>query len=615
MVTFKTLFKHPITTQYPEQRLTISRRERGTVLAWSAEKCTGCYTCEHACPHDCIDIVTPEQGEKWTGQAPCTHRCPARVDAARYIRSIAEGKPGEAVAVIREKIPFPSVCAYVCAHPCETACNRGPIDEPISIRKLKRYAVDNDSGEWRNMVKRAQLTGKSAAVIGAGPAGLTVAYYLARKGHAVTVFESLPSPGGMMKVGIPDYRLPPGILEADIKEIENAGAVIKTGVHVDSPHKLLQEGYDAVFVGVGAHKAMPLGVPGETEPGVLGGVDFLREVNLGIPVKLGKRVAIVGGGNTAIDCARTAIRMGASEVSLVYRRTRAEMPAAPEEVEEAVEEGVKLVFLAAPSKVLRTDEKLILECIRMKLGPEDSSGRRKPEPIQGSEYPIELDNIISAVSQSPILPKSFAMTADKGSRLIVDPETLAASAGIFAGGDDVLGPATVIEAIAHGRTAASSIDKYLGGNGDITEILANPEKVAERTGGPLEDFRPKGEAISHEKRLHTFEGVEIGWSNEDALRECSRCLRCDISYKPEKWQLKGGRCIYCGLCVEACPFDALFMGYEYERNTYTVAEQTLEKEALLTPQVRRGSGYLHPELARELPIQSLLLDTDKREKK
>jgi ferredoxin len=359
---------------------------------------------------------------------------------------------------------------------------------------------------------------------------------------------------------------------------------------------------------------MPLGVPGETELGVLGGVDFLREVSLKLPVKLGKRVAIVGGGNTAIDCSRTAVRMGVSEVSLIYRRTRVEMPAAPEEVEEAVDEGVMLVFLAAPTKVIRTEGKLFLECVRMKLGAEDSSGRRKPEPVKGSEYLTELDNIISAVSQSPVVPKSFAMAADKGSRLVVDPDTLTASAGIFAGGDDVLGPATVIECIAHGKLAAASMDKYLGGSGDITEILTDPELTPGRIGGPLEAFRPAGETITHEKRLHTFEGVEIGWGEKDALRECSRCLRCDLAYKPEKWQLKGGRCIYCGLCVEACPFDALFMGYEYERNTYKVADQTLEKEDLLTPDRRRASGYMHPEIARELPVQSLLLDTDKHRK-
>jgi NADPH-dependent glutamate synthase beta subunit-like oxidoreductase len=612
LVTLRNLLRRPITTQYPEERLTVSKRIRGTVLAWSAEKCTGCYTCQHSCPHGCIEIKTRPEGSAGNIPAPCTTRCPAHVDAARYIRCLSQGEPGQAVAVVREKIPFPSSCAYICAHPCESVCTRGATDEPIAIRMLKRYAVDNDSGEWKSGIKQAPASGKKVAVIGAGPAGLTAGYYLARAGHAVTVFEDLPTPGGMMLVGIPRYRLPMDIMMNDIRAIQDAGVEIKTGVYVSEPAALLEQGYQAVLAAIGAHQAGAMGVPGDDDPRVLGGVTFLKDVSLGKKVELGKRIAVIGGGNTAIDCARTAIRMNTERVLVVYRRTRAEMPAAPEEIVEAIEEGIEFSYLAAPTRVTDQGGRLVMECIRMKLGDEDASGRRRPEPVEGSEYQVEVDNIIAAISQNPLVPPSFGLATDKSSRIQVSKDNLmTAREGIFAAGDAVLGPATVIEAIAQGRQAASAIDKYLGGSGNIDESLARPEVIPTRDGGPGEDFRPEKLAIEHRRRLHTFDGVEIGWDKAAAKCEAGRCLRCDLKYEVSQYQLKGGLCIYCGLCVEACPFNALYMGYDYERGSYRLAEQTLQKEQLLTPDVRRPSAYNHPELDEGLPPQTLLLDRDK----
>ena len=424
-LTFGHLFRKPITTQYPEERLTVSRRIRGNILAWSQEKCVGCYTCARSCPIGCIDIATYDEGKKGLIPAPCTQACPAYVDAARYIRSIADGKPAEAVAVVREKNPFPSVCAYICAHPCEDSCNRGLIDEPIAIRMLKRFAVDNDTGLWKQYSRISPPSGKRVAVIGSGPAGLTAAYYLVKLcGHQVTVFEALPEPGGMLRFGIPDYRLPKRILSADISEIVNVGVEIKTNTRVDTPESLLGQGFDAVFVAIGAQQAIGLGVPGDDDTRVLGGVDFLRNVDLGNKVELGNRVAIIGGGNTAMDSARTALRLGSKEVTIIYRRTRVEMPASPEEIEDALDEGIKIIFLAAPTRVFSNKEGLLLECTRMKLGAPDASGRRRPEPSEGSEFTISLDNIIAAISQQPDISKSFSLVIGRGNRIHVDPDTL-----------------------------------------------------------------------------------------------------------------------------------------------------------------------------------------------
>jgi len=483
---------------------------------------------EHIKKHHCRAAVC-----KGLVTAPCSHTCPAGVDVPRYVRFIAEGKPAQAVAVIRERIPFPSVCGHVCIHPCETKCRRGELDEAIGIRVLKRFATEHDTGLWKAKSTVAPATGKRVAVIGSGPAGLTTAYYLAKLGHSVTVFEKLPEPGGMMRVGIPDYRLPKDLLGAEIEEIKAIGVDIRTNTAINSPESLFDEGYNAIFLAIGAHQGISIGVEGEDNPEVIECAHFLRNVNLGKEVKLGARVAVIGGGNAAIDSARTALRLGAKEVTIVYRRTRSEMPASSEEIEEALAEGVKLNFLAAPSRIVSRDGKAELECIRMELGALDASGRRRPEPVRGSEFSTMFDNIIAAIGQRPEIPTQFGLSIGRGNTIQVDPDTLATNKqGIFAGGDAVSGPASVIEAIAAGRQAAISIDKYLGGSGVIDETLAPPQEVSASIEEAQEKRRPKIPALPLKQRLSSFAEVELGLSQEMAIEEAGRCLRCDLE-EPE----------------------------------------------------------------------------------
>jgi NADH-quinone oxidoreductase subunit F len=466
--------------------------------------------------------------------APCTHTCPAGVDAPRYIRFIAQGKPGEAVAVIRERIPFPSVCGYVCIHPCEAKCRRGLLDEAIGIRVLKRFAVDNDNGMWKQNSRIDPATGKKVAIVGSGPAGLTAAFYSAKLGHKVTVFEALPEVGGMMRVAIPDYRLPKDVLKRDIAEIEAVGVDIKTNTKVESTDDLFEKGYDAIFLAVGAHEGLKIGVKGEDSLGVMDCVSFLRQVSLGKKVDVGKSVAVIGGGNAAIDSARTALRLGAKEVTIVYRRTREQMPASAEEIEGAIEEGVKIRFLAAPSNITKKDGKLELECNAMKLGDIDASGRPRPEPIEGSEFTMSFDTIIAAIGQRPEIPSRFNLTLGRGNTITVDPDTLATDkAGVFAGGDVVKGPASVIEAIAHGRLAATSIDKYLGGEGDIEETLASPEEPMKPLEEAEEEWRVEIPAQPAKERIKNFEDVEMTLSQKMAVKEAERCLRCDLEEREE----------------------------------------------------------------------------------
>ena len=434
--------------------------------------------------------------------------------------------------MIREKIPFPAVCGYVCVHFCEAKCRRGELEEAIAIKELKRFAADHDTGLWKQNSKIAPPTGKRVAIVGSGPAGLTAAYYLAMLGHEVTVLEALPVAGGMMRVGIPSYRLPVEVLDSEIKEIENVGVGIKTNSKVESLDELFEQGYNAIFVSVGAHRGTSMRIEGETTQGVVDGVDFLREVSLGKKVDVGDKVLVVGGGNVAIDASRTALRLGAKEVTIVYRRTRAEMPASEEEIEEALEEEVKIEYLATPTKAMSMDGRVKTEFIRMELGKVDESGRRRPIPIAGSEFTGEYDLMVKAVGQESVVPDKYGLSVERGERIKVDPDTLATSReGVYAGGDAASGPASVIEAINAGRQAAISIDKYLGGEGKIDEVLAPPEgEIAPLDTKEVEGekYRPPMEMLPLNERLRGYAQVVLGFDEEKAIEETRRCLRCDL---------------------------------------------------------------------------------------
>lgn len=459
--------------------------------------------------------------------ARCQEACPAGVDVPRYVRLISERRFEEALEVVREQNPLAAICGRVCFAPCEEACRQYTEGKPVSIRLLKRLVADK-VGFPQDRVERFPWNGKRVAVVGSGPAGLTAAYYLAKKGYYVTIFESLPKAGGMLRTGIPDYRLPQDILDAEIGMIERLGVTIKTGVRVETLEELREE-FDAVLVAVGAHKNVPLGIEGEDDPRVLDCVRFLRDVNLGNPVEVGNRVLVLGGGNSAIDAARTALRLGASDVKILYRRTRKEMPASEHEVEAALEEGVQIEFLVAPNRVVRRDGRIAIELTRMKLGAPDASGRARPEPIPGSEFEIEADTIIAAIGQRPDVPEGFGLKIGRGDVVDVDRETMATNLrGVFAAGDAALGAASVVEAVGTAKKAASSIDRYLGGDGVITVQRSRDEFVPRG----LVDKRatePKVKCpmLPVESRLNGFPEVELGLPEQGGVDEASRCWRCD----------------------------------------------------------------------------------------
>jgi len=503
--------------------------------------CKFCGACVEVCPTGALLDKNVKRAERESQLVPCSSTCPAGIDVPRYVGLVAEGKFGEALDVVREKVPFPAVLGRVCFHPCEDVCRRGELNEPIAICRLKRAAADMGNGSKPVEPPKATPTGKKVAIVGSGPAGLTAAYYLARLGHSVTVFEALPEPGGMMQVGIPRYRLPKQVLDTEIDAIRAAGVDIKTSARVDSPDDLWKDGYSAILLAVGAHRSQKMRVEGEDGDGVIDAISLLRDVNLGGEAKVGEKVAVVGGGNAAVDAARTAARLGAKDVSIVYRRSRDEMPASAEEVEGALEEGVKIEFLAAPESISGDNGRLTMQCLRMELGEPDASGRRRPVPIEGSEFDVVCDTVIAAIGQEPVVPDEFELPVLAGGKVKVDPETMETSTkGVFAAGDVATGPASVIEAIASGRKAAASIDRHLGGTGEIGAERDEPVK-ADPWFGRDEAFHQRGRVtapcLESAKRTNGFAEVELGYDEKLAQDEAARCLKCharlQISQAPE----------------------------------------------------------------------------------
>ncbi len=472
---------------------------------------------------------------------PCQDTCPARCDAQGYIALTANGQEEEAIRLIKQTLPLPASLGRVCPHPCEDECRRNLVDEPVAICAIKRHVADLDLRSARPYLPPVEEeTGKKVVVVGGGPAGLTAAYYLRQKGHQVTILEALPRLGGWLRYGIPEYRLPKSVLDKEISTITALGVEIKTNTRLGKEVTLaeLRRKYNAVFLGIGAHASVRMGLEGEEIPGVIAGIDFLKGLALGEKVSLGKTVAVIGGGNTAIDAARSSLRLGAERVTIFYRRTAHEMPANPMEVEEAKKEGIQFEFLTAPSKVLTCTLGTTggLVCQRMELGAPDASGRRRPIPVPGSEFQIEADTVISCIGQNPDLSgidEDQELKISRWGTIATEEESGATSLeGVFAAGDSVTGPATVVEAIGGARKAVEAIHSYLmeGKVGEeIKEFNLSKGKLKEVSPELYAhvERKPRGRMpMLPETERKDFAEVELGFSSKVARDESIRCLEC-----------------------------------------------------------------------------------------
>jgi len=583
--------------------------------------CTGCGECVGACP-----VEQPSEWDEGLGsrkaiyrsfpqavpiafcidkrdRAPCTTACPAGVNVQGYVQLVKLGKYREAVQLIMEKLPLPGVLGRVCPHPCESQCRRSEVDDPVAIRDLKRFATDQVD-LLALPIADIEERNEKVAVVGSGPAGLTAAYYLRLKGYQVTLIEAQPKLGGMLRVGIPDYRLPAAVLDREIENILRLGIAVRTGVRFGTDLALSdlgREDFAAVFIAIGAHRPIRLGIPGEDESeDVIDALRYLREANFGRPPAVGQRVVVIGGGNVAIDAARVARRLGAGKVRVAYRRTEAEMPAYAEEVKEALAEGIEIAFLTAPLRVLNESGRVKgLACSRMALGSADESGRRRPVPVADSEFSLNCDTVIVAIGQgidAPWQGDPIDLEWTRTGTLSVDPDTMQTGIpNVFAGGDAVQGPATAIEAVAGARRAADAIDTFIRqGRLDDSDGRSSVGPPADSWPAVDRQQPRRQRAVPTERdpalRAATFEEVTRPLSAEDALQEAGRCLNCgvcsecmecvrvcepkaiDHSQQPEEFEVEVGSII---LATGFDTFDPAVMkpyGYGVYPNVYTSLE-------------------------------------------
>ena len=542
---FKPLYCHhctdaPCAIACPEGAITI---EAGSgIVLLDEETCNGCHA------------VAGKSGAEKQDTAPCKVACPAHINVQGYVSLAAKGKFREALALIKLSNPFPSICGRVCPHPCEPACNRGELDAPLATHAIERTIGDLDlKADQRYLPRIKGRREEKVAIVGSGPAGLSCAYYLAQEGYRVTIFEKAPVLGGMLATGIPAYRLPREIVEAEVQLIRDLGVTMVTGVEIGidkTVGELRDEGFRAFFIAVGAQECLRLGVEGEDLAGVHSGLDYLRQVNLGEAVRLGRVVAVIGGGNVALDAARSARRLGAEEAMILYRRGLEEMPSRIDEIEGCQEEGIPIHTLAQPVRFLGANGRVrAIECVRTRLTTPDASGRRRPEAVPGSEFTVEVDAVINALGQESdwaCLTHECACTLTDWGTMNVDPVTLQSEdPDIFAGGDAVRGPGTVVEAIADGREAAASIDRYLRG---LDLRLGRGARLTAISAPQVEGYGPAARVpmprLGPQERVQGFAEVDQGYTEGMVVQEAQRCISC-------------GSC-----CVQACPYDVMQFNHE-----------------------------------------------------